>query len=406
MQVAALLVSASYGAAFLLGSGEMAMHSRMAGSLYAVVTAFGMIALAMCARPLWNASEPIWGILGNAYGTPTRRAIAVLSLVWMVGVLAAQIHGGIAVLEIAGVPAKCAAAATMGAILATSLVDIGVLAVFFACCLLASNFILLRAIIESRGLYLYLHAWPAFLHDLHGLHGLQAPDVVTTIVAIGFLVVTGADYQQFVIAARRPADAWLGCILAGAFLLVTGFLPVVAVVVSLDSGKLAGVFNPAEAIPLLLLQTAGIAGKVCLGILGAAALGAGAAITRAMVYALVDTISLTARHAIVSRLLVIVTGGAIAIDGQTIVSTIVALNIVYVSAVGILFVLHQTGRRVTSRCAGWMLAAGTMSSLMVSAMSWSSIAQTPSWAALPAGLLASLVAGVGCNVVSTRHDAG
>lgn len=49
LRVSALLVSASYGVAFLLGSGEMAMHFGMAGSLYPVVTALGMVVLAMFA---------------------------------------------------------------------------------------------------------------------------------------------------------------------------------------------------------------------------------------------------------------------------------------------------------------------------------------------------------------------
>jgi SSS family solute:Na+ symporter len=80
IHVAALLVSASCGIAFLLGSGEMAAHSGMAGSLYAIVTAVGMFALALIARRLWHGGVPIWDILGDQYGPVVRRAVAVLSV--------------------------------------------------------------------------------------------------------------------------------------------------------------------------------------------------------------------------------------------------------------------------------------------------------------------------------------
>ncbi|WP_254213978.1 hypothetical protein [Burkholderia multivorans] len=85
LQVGALLVSASYGIAFLFGSGEMAMRWGMAGSLYAVVTALGMVVLAACARRLWAAAELIWEVFGRAYGDVIRKGVALLSLTWMAG---------------------------------------------------------------------------------------------------------------------------------------------------------------------------------------------------------------------------------------------------------------------------------------------------------------------------------
>lgn len=80
IHVAALLVSASCGIAFLLGTGEMAIHSGIAGSLYAVVTAFGMFALGLIAKRLWFAGKPIWEVFGNQYGPVVRKAVALLSL--------------------------------------------------------------------------------------------------------------------------------------------------------------------------------------------------------------------------------------------------------------------------------------------------------------------------------------
>ncbi|REE18172.1 SSS family solute:Na+ symporter [Paraburkholderia sp. BL27I4N3] len=386
IHVAALLVSASYGVAFLLGSGEMALHAGMAGSLYAVVTALGMLRLALAAPALWRGRELIWDVFGERYGPVVRKLVALLSLVWMSGVLAAQIHGGIAVLVAAGLPATHALAVVAAALLVMSSIELGMAATLFACCLLATNIALLHALVASDGLPVYLHAWPSFIGEIR-----TAPraETLVTIAAVGFLVITGSDYQQFAIAARRPGDAWLGCVLASLFLMVTGFLPAATIVAALRAGKLYGLTETASAIPWIMLRTSGAMGMVCIGVILLAALGSGTAITRAMSSALEGLHSGDNRHSHVARVLIVAIGCAIATDGQAIVSTIVSLNVVYVAAVGLLFLLHETGRRVAPRCASWMLLSGAATSLLVSSMNWTHIGNPPGWLPLPAGLLAS-----------------
>ncbi|MFT4066754.1 sodium:solute symporter [Paraburkholderia sp.] len=387
IHVAALLVSASCGIAFLLGSGEMAVRSGMAGSLYAIVTAFGMFALGLIARKLWHVGEPIWDILGNPYGPAVRKGVALLSLVWMSGVLAAQIHGSVAVLATVGFKTLHSALATSAALLALSSVDLGVAALLFTLGLLASNLILLHALVLSGGLPVYLHSWPSFFREVQ-----TAPPVetVTTVVTIGFLVLTGSDYQQFVIAARRPVDAWIGCSLAGIFLIVAGFLPAATVVAALHGGQLSGLTDYASAIPWIMLHTSGRAGPICLGIIVLAALGSGTAITRAMSSALMDFHPLIRRHELTSKCLIVATCCVIAVDGQSIVSTIVSLNAIYISAVGVLFVLNQTGHPATPRCTFTMIVSGGVSSLFTTILSWAHIADLPDWMSLTTGLLASI----------------
>ncbi|MBC8749240.1 MULTISPECIES: sodium:solute symporter [Paraburkholderia] len=386
VHVAALLVSASYGVAFLLGSGEMALHAGMAGSLYAIVTALGMLALALAAPALWRGRELIWDVLGERYGPVVRKLVALLSLVWMSGVLAAQIHGGIAVLVATGLPATHALAVIAAALLVMSSIELGLAATLFACCLLAMNVALLHALVASHGLTVYLHAWPSFIGEIR-----TAPraDTLVTIAGVGFLVITGSDYQQFVVSARRPRDAWLGCVLASLFLMVTGFLPAATVVAALHAGKLSGLTDTAGAIPSIMLQTGGTMGSVCIGVILLSALGSGTAITRAMSSALERLHAGDGRYGYASRLLIVAIGCAIATDGQAIVSTIVSLNIVYVAAVGLLFLFHESGRQIPPRCASAMLLSGAIVSLLVSAMNWTGIGNLPGWLPLPAGLLAS-----------------
>ena len=105
VQVAALLVSASYGIGFLFGSGEMAVAHGMAGSIYGLATAAGMLVLALLSARLWASGTPIWDMFGKVYGPQFLRIVALLSIIWMSGVLAAQIQGGVAVLQLSA-PAR------------------------------------------------------------------------------------------------------------------------------------------------------------------------------------------------------------------------------------------------------------------------------------------------------------
>ncbi|WP_175684609.1 sodium:solute symporter [Burkholderia anthina] len=384
--VGALLVSASYGVAFLLGSGEMAIHAGMAGSLYAIVTALGMVALAFAAPALWRTRQLIWDGFGELYGPAVRKLVALLSLVWMSGVLAAQIHGGIAVLAAMGLPATHSLTLVAAGLFVMSSIDLGMAATVFVVCLLATNVALVHALISSNGVPVYLHAWPSFAGEVRGA---PRAETLVTITAVGFLVITGSDYQQFLIAARRPRDAWLGCLLAGLFLLATGFLPAATVVAALHAGKLFGLTDAASAIPSIILQTGGQLGPLCMGLILLAALGSGSAITRAMACAVECLMGGNPQRTHWRRLIIIVIGSAIAADGQAIISTIVSLNVVYVAAVGLLFILHETGQRLTPRCAALMLLAGAGISLLVAVIHWTGISNAATWLPLPAGLFSS-----------------
>src|SRR5579863_2060654 len=104
MRVAALLVSASYGIGFVFGSGEAAVSQGMAGALYAWVTGAAMLLLAIVSPRIRDLGLPIWDLCARSGGPAVRRQIALLSLVWMAGVLAAQVEGGAAILTLVGVP--------------------------------------------------------------------------------------------------------------------------------------------------------------------------------------------------------------------------------------------------------------------------------------------------------------
>jgi SSS family solute:Na+ symporter len=372
LHIAALLVSASYGIGFLFGSGELALRLGMAGSIYAIATATGMVFLALFSRQLWSSGMPIWDVFGRAYGAKVKGCVALLSIIWMAGVLAAQIHGSVAILTLAGLPMAVSYALALALLLAACSLNLRLASKLFSVCLVGSNLLLLYALSKVDGLSVYLDAVPNFLQDVH----LARPyELFVTMVAIIFLVFSGADYQQFVIAARRPIDAVVGCLLAAIFLFLTGFLPAAAVLAARQAGMLHGLADPKQVIPFLLMQFTRPAGVgISIGlllILLSAALGSGAAIIRAMTAALASTIP-TGRQVPRPLLTLIVTlaGAVVAARGQAIIDTMVAVNIVYIASIAILFIALQRGVVMAPQAAQFVMGVGFVTSLGFYVVGW------------------------------------
>lgn len=400
LQVAALLVSASYGIGFLFGSGELAIRHGMAGSVYGLATALGMFALALVARPIWAAGVPVWTLFGRAYGPGIQRAVALLSVVWMAGVLAAQIHGGVAVARLLGVPDSMTQLVVLALIYGASRLDLCIAASVFALCLLASALMLAYALFVTGGIDLYLHSVPSFARDLSTFDPLH---LVAMTLAVGLLVCTGADYHQFVLAARRPSVAVMGCVLAGLALILIGFLPPAVVVTMQGTGALADVADARQVVPFLLARVAGSmspsADKLMLIALSAAALGSGAAILRAMTAALGS--AATDRWTVPQALYAIAAlalGAALAARGEGIVQTMVSVNVVYIAAVGVCFAALLAGIGMRPVQAGTIMVAGGSASLAVYLAGW-------------AGFLAgsvdffSLIIGLGVSLATAGFSA-
>ena len=276
LQVGALLISASYGTG-LFGSGEYALRFGMAGAVYGVATGLGMIAMAAVAGRLWRAGRPVWDLLGGQCGERVRRLVALLSVVWMAGVLAAQIHGAVAIIRLLGVSAVPAHAAAIALIFAASRVELRAASVVFAGCLAAGAMVLLFALVTSGGVDLYVGSLPAFARALPSLGVAQT---FTIAIGVGPLVCTGADYHQFVLAVRGPGAAICGCLLAGVGLLFLAFLPPAVVLSTIAQPGWPDIADPKQVVPQALSLAAKHlavgAGPTMLGALGVAALGSGA----------------------------------------------------------------------------------------------------------------------------------
>jgi solute:Na+ symporter, SSS family len=372
LQVAALLVSASYGIGFLFGSGELALSHGMAGSIYGVATGFGMLVLAAFARQLWATGLPVWDLFGRAYGKQLQGVVALLSLIWMSGVLAAQIQGGVAVLELLGLEQAHSYLTILLLIYGASRLDLRFASALFATCLLASAAVLIYALVVANGMGVYLQAIPAYTEDLSSFSPSR---LVAISLAVGLLVCTGADYQQFVLAARSPLAAVGGCVLAGLLLFVIAFLPSAVVVAMQGGGMLGDLVDTKQVVPWVLGQVAGSVGqhtdKLMLIALSVAALGAGAAILRAMTEALACAASgsRSAGHPLFA-LIALGLSALLASRDQGIVDTMVSVNVVYIASIGVCFATMVLGIVVPPQHARWIVAVGFAGSVAVHLAGW------------------------------------
>ena len=108
----------------------------MGGALYGVATAAGMLVLAVFAKRLWLRGVPIWDLFGERFGRSMQAAVALLSLVWMAGVLAAQVHGGAAVLRLLGTESPWDHLLVLALIYGASQLRLGLASSIFGVCLL------------------------------------------------------------------------------------------------------------------------------------------------------------------------------------------------------------------------------------------------------------------------------
>lgn len=403
IQIAALLVSASYGIGFLFGSGELALTHGIAGSIYGVATGVGMLVLAVVARPLWASGQSVWDLFGQAYGSQLRGLVALLSLVWMAGVLAAQIHGGVAVVRLLGVSDPYGLLLVLGLIFTASRLSLRIASSVFIACLLASGLVLIYALFEVGGVELYLRAVPTFLDDL----GTFSPTHLGTVsLAVCLLVITGADYHQFVMSGRSARSAVVGCIVAGLVLFVVGFLPATVVVAMQATGAFAELPDSKQVIPWALSKAAGsLANGMGAGMLVAlsiAALGSGAAVLRAMASAMSATLPAKwGGLCWVAPGLSLLIGAILASRDQGIVETMVSVNIIYLASIGVCFVALLANISLSAHHARATMLAGLGVSAGMYLAGWTGLlGQQADAVSLLAGVAASTCVAIGFGLVA------
>ncbi|KWO42500.1 hypothetical protein WT97_02455 [Burkholderia sp. MSMB1459WGS] len=350
--VASLLVSTSCGIGFFLGTGELALQQGMAACLYAVATAIGLVALAFSAPRLQKTRQSIWTYFGSLYGPAVSQQVAAFSLIWMTGVLTAQIRGASAILTLSGMPRAAAIISVDFLVLVFSLLRISWLSAVFALCMFGCTATLVFSLAETHSLILWLRAPALFVKSIQ-----MQPDEHTGLVllSVAVLVLCGADYQQFPAMARTPAHARSGCLIAAAIVLGVGFLPATAVIAGANSWQLSHLADHAQVVPTLLIRVIGSSSHImslavtC--VLMITALGSACSILRAMIEATAAVSRGASIPPVFHRMLPVLAATLIALYGESIINVMVTLNVVYLSAVVPLLILTLFGYPVRAQSA-------------------------------------------------------
>ena len=388
-QVATLLLSASCGMGFLLGTGELALHEGMAGCLYTVATATGLVLLGLCAPALWSSGESIWNRFARFYGSSVSRGTALLSLIWMTGALATQIRGASAVLTMVGIPDSVALSLICFMLFGLSFIRLPLLSAGLAFCMLGSAALLTHVLIKTAELGIWMHAPILFVRALpHGAFG-QVGFTVATIVA---MVVWGADYQQFVLAADSRATARAGCLLAAILVFIVGFLPASAVIAARALWHLNDTTDSARVVPMLLAHSVAgsVASTLVILTLITAALGSACAILRAMIDALTAAGPIRIRGPVRTRLLTVGLSALVASRSQSLVDTMVELSMVYLAAISPILVFRLLRIRASAKTANASMAAGSAVALSCYLLRWAGMVTLPQGSALYLALPAAL----------------
>jgi SSS family solute:Na+ symporter len=378
-QVASLLVSTSCGIGFLLGTGELAVRQGMASCLYAIATALGLTVLAFCAPLLWAAGQSIWNWLAQLYGPSVSSHVALLSLAWMTGVLAAQIRGASSLLAMTTMPPASALLLTDLLLVGLSLMRLSWLSAGFAFCMLACNVVLVHSLVETGGLVVWLHSPARFIDAVRLLPLAHTGYVVVSVVA---MVICGSDYQQFIIAARTPTTARTGSLLAAMVVFTIGFLPASAVIAAVPIWNPDGVADPVQTVPIVLMHSFSLYSMsttrdLVTVILLTTALGSGCSILRAMCDAAATLGPRFITKPLWSRSLPIVLASLVSMRGQSLVDMMVDLNIVYLAAVGPLLGLGLLRVRVSDKAAKASIATGCGIAVTCYLIRWMGVVAMP-----------------------------
>ncbi|MBN3846120.1 hypothetical protein G3N58_04630 [Paraburkholderia sp. Ac-20342] len=393
--VSSLLVSTSCGIGFFLGTGELALQQGMAACLYAVATALGLVALALSAPRLQESGQSIWTYFGALYGPTVSQQVAAFSLIWMTGVLSAQIRGASAILALSGMPQTASIISVDCLVLTFSFLRISWLSGMFALCMCGCTAILVFALAETHNLILWLRAPAIFVESIR-TRPVEHTGLV--LLSVAALVLCGADYQQFPAMARTSTHARVGCLIAAVIVLGIGFLPAAAVIAGAVPWQLNHLSDQAQVVPTLLTRAIGSSSQVislavtCILII--TALGSACSILRAMSDATATVSRGASIPLILHRVLPIFAATLVAIHRQSIINVMVTLNIVYLAAVVPLLVLTLLGYPIQDQSAKRSMFIGAVVSALCFMIEWTRAINmpeaTPLILAWPCALVAAL----------------
>lgn len=255
----AALAATHFGGGALMGGASYGFTYGVAGAWYGISTGLGLLFLASVTARRFRelALYTVPDYLELRYGGKTVRVLgAVLSLVALVGILAAQVAAAQSAFSVVGLQGPAAAMAATavfvtytatGGLWAAAVSDIVQIAIAGAGVVLATIVVLMRAaaaggmeaILAARG------AGPAYFHPA----GIGPSMIVWLLLPTIMYTLIGQDFYQRLFAAKSSETARRAAFVGGVFLILISLCPAV---IGMGARGLSDLDDSTQSLPWVL----------------------------------------------------------------------------------------------------------------------------------------------------------
>ncbi len=234
---AATLAATHFGGGAVMGGGEYGFKYGISGAWYGVSCGVGLILLAFATAPKFRALAlyTVPDYLELRYGGKTIRVLGtLLSLIALIGILAAQVLAARNALSILGLKGNTGAIlatlvfiiyTTIGGLWAVSLTD-------FLQITLASIGVIMGSIVvlsKTGGLTELISALKAkgVSDSYFSFWGLGTANIMWLLLPTIMYTLIGQDFYQRLFAAKDSKTARIGALLGGIILVIVSFFPTI-----------------------------------------------------------------------------------------------------------------------------------------------------------------------------------
>ncbi len=294
---AAAMAATHFGGGALMGGASYGFQHGISGAWYGISTGVGLLLLALLTagrfRALGLYTVPDY-LAGRYGGAVVRPLAALLSLVALVGILAAQVNAARGAFSIIGLEGpEAAVVATLvfvaytavGGLWAATISDVVQIAVAGVGIVLA-GFVVTRRASELGGLETVL-AGKGVGEEYFQLTGVGPSLILWLLLPTVMYTLIGQDFYQRQFAARDAAVARRAALLGGLFLIAISFFPAV---VGMGARGLSDLEDSTRAVPWVLQNLFGplLGGLILAAILAAIMSTADSLLTAAAAHVVKD----------------------------------------------------------------------------------------------------------------------
>ncbi len=256
---AAAMAATHFGGGALMGGASYGFQHGISGAWYGISTGLGLLLLALFTAGRFRALSlyTVPDYLAARYGGGAVRPLgALLSLVALIGILAAQVNaarGAFAIVGLEGPEAAVVAtlvfiaytaigglwAATISDVVQIVVAGAGIVIAGFVVISQASDLGGLRAVLADKGVG----------EDYFQLTGAGPSLILWLVLPTVMYTLIGQDFYQRLFAARDATIARRAALLGGVFLIAISFFPAV---VGMGARGLADLSDSTQAVPWVL----------------------------------------------------------------------------------------------------------------------------------------------------------